>query len=188
MNRDEIEPPASSPHTGGARRRAGRRHRVRPEPAVLYQRRYEALRRRSISRAAGACTLDDGRGAVSRRPAQSGCRSAFSRGRVRRHGRGHMVAVLDRQYDRRAQRNGSRAETRRRGDFHRTRALSRRRRQEVARSADAGLAPMRGRLSFESEDGRSFARRGVHDREPADRLSRRPTCAHVHVRRRARKT
>ena len=83
----------------------------------------------------------------------------------------------------RVRRSGFSAETRRCGDFHRTRALSRRRRQEVAKSADAGLAPMRGRLSFRSQDGRSFARRGVHDREPEDRLSGGSTCAHLHVQR-----
>ena len=57
------------------------------------------------------------------------------------------------------------------------------RRQEMAESSDAVLAPVCRRLSFESEDGRSGARRGIYDYGPAHGVRAGTARVHVHVRR-----
>ena len=124
------------------------------------------VRRRSISRVARDGERKTRRGAVSRRAPQLRRRSAF---RSRDASVDTVVVTwslcsIAKDEDA-LRRNASRAETGRRVDFRRARAFARRRRQEVAKSSDAVLARVRRRLSFESEDGRSGARRGFYDRD-----------------------
>ena len=168
----QLRDDAKAPHACDGRmclrpgRGAGGRHRVRPEPAVLPDRRQRLI---GVDSSSELLAMAKANAAALRFPSSLSIttRNAFRSPTNRRHRRDHLVVVLDPQSGRRAQGDAARAEAGRRADFCRTRPLSRRRHQEMAESADADLAPIRGRLPFEPENGRSGARRGLHDRRPA---------------------